>query len=240
MSKKCEFAAAGTAAIFAYYNSGDEELLTPVLAELRLSLLIYSEQKLNIYDASQRDDLVQETLEHILHQLRSKKFRGAEGQYGERVGILTWAKLLCRYRFLEGLRSMKDKPSEPGRDENPFLLLADMSEESDVETLSYLPQAEAVLTAATEAVLDLDPKLSEVLVLIFFRSLSPQQAANQMGVRIITLRSRLEAGLRELRYWAARQQLKPTGEVYRALRHLDTGDLFQESYAPPAALRLAS
>lgn len=240
MSTHSIFAASVTETVFAYYESGDEALLHHVFVELRPNLLSYAENTLGIYDHERRQDLVQQTFLSMLGSLRRHQFTGTVDTQGQRIGLLTWAKQVCRNRFLDGIESMKGKPSEPGRDENPFLRLASLSEDNHFDTLSYLPQAETVLTAATEAVLELEPRLRDVLVLIYFRGLSHQQAADQLHLRLSTLRARLDAGLGQLRTWAARQQQRPSSETYRALRHLDTGDLFQEEQVTPATLRLAS
>ena len=233
MQPKSTFAVSATEAIFAYYASGDEQLLTPILHELHRSLDCYADQKLGVYDHERRQDLVQESLLYILRSLRQQQFRGVVGDHGERVGILSWAKQVCRYRYLEACRNVE--PTTPGREEDPLRTLASLGDEDQPEMLSHLPQAEAVLTAATEAVLELEPRLRDAVVQVFYQGLSHREAAARLGLRLSTFRARFESGLQELRSWATRQQMCPTSETYRALRHLDTGDLFHEP-----ALRLAS
>ena len=212
-------------AVRAYYATSNEALLGPLLTELRPRLLGFLRGK-NIQGPERRADLVQETLVLVLTDLRARKYT-ATGS------VISWALSICWHRFTDSLKSRKDKPSQPGVDENPFLLLpaslATPAEELPVRQ-EDAQRAGAVVAAATHAVLGLEPSARTCVLLTYYQGLSAADAAAQLGLAESTFRARLEFGLTSLRTWGQHHaHLAPGPDIYEALPHLNSGDLFRES-----------
>ena len=219
------------AAVRAYYATNDEALLGPVLLRVRLRLLGFLLGK-GVQDTDLAEDLVQEALTVALTDLRQRKFTFA--------GTFTaWTVTICWHRFAEHMRSVKNKPSQPGAGEDPFQFLP-ASTATPAELLSVNAEDEAragvVVAAATRAVLSLDPNARAVVVLHYYQGLSVEDAAHQLGIEVRKVKERLNRGIDTLRQWGSQHRhLAPTSDVYTALPRLDSGDLFQEH-----SLRLAS
>lgn len=214
----------------AYYATGDEALLGPMLAELRPHLFDLLKVK-GVYNPERRADLVQEALVAVLIDLRAHK-------YSPKGSVRSWAMTICSHRFIDSIRSKKDKPSRPGFDENPFLLLpasvATPAEELPVSQEEG-QRAGAVVAAATHAVLGLDPTARVCVLLTYYQGLSEVAAAAQLGITDSAFRARLRRGLSDLQAWGQRHaHLAPAPEIYAALPRVSSGDLFCEP------LRLAS
>lgn len=208
----------------AYYATGDESPLGPLLAELRPRLLDFLNGK-GLYDPQRRVDLVQEALMVILTDLRAHK-------YAATGSVTSWAMSICWHCFTNSHRSKKDKPSQPGLDEDPFLLLATaLSTPAEDLPLSHENEqrAGAVVAAATHAVLGLDPTARVCVLLHYYQGLSEPAAAAQLGIAETTFRARLRRGLADLRAWGSRHRhLAPAPDVYAALLRVSSGDLFRE------------
>lgn len=212
-------------AVRAYYATGNETLLGPMLADLRPRLLDFLKGK-NIQGLERRADLVQESLVLVLTDLRARK-------YMVTGSVASWALSICWHRFTDSLKSRKDKPSQPGVDENPFLLLpaslATPAEELPVRQ-EDAQRAGAVVAAATHAVLNLDPSARACVLLTYYQGLSQADAAAQLGIAETTFQARLHFGLTSLRTWGEHHpHLAPGPEVYEVLPHVYSGDLFRES-----------
>jgi RNA polymerase sigma factor (sigma-70 family) len=213
-----------------YYATGDETQLGTMLAELRPRLLDFLKGK-GLQDLSHLADLVQETLVVVLTDLRAHKYLGTGS-------VTSWALTICWHCFAESFRSKKDKPSRPGFDENPFLLLP-ASVATPAEELPVSQEEEqlagAVVAAATHAVLGLDPTARVCVLLTYYQGLSEVAAAAQLGITDSAFRARLRRGLSDLQAWGQRHaHLAPAPEIYAALPRVSSGDLFCEP------LRLAS
>jgi RNA polymerase sigma factor (sigma-70 family) len=217
-------------AVRTYYATGNEALLGPMLAELRPRLLDFLKGK-NLQGPDRRADLVQEALVTVLTQLRAHKYT-ATGS------VTSWAMAICWHCFTTSYKSKKHKPSEPGVDENPFLLLpaslAVPAEELPVRQEDE-QRAGSVVAAATHAVLGLEPSARTCVLLTYYQGLSQADAAAQLGIAETTFRARLRRGIADLQAWGQRHaHLAPAADVYAALVRVDSGNLFREP------LRLAS
>ena len=217
-------------AVCTYYATGNEALLGPVLAELRPRLVAFLEGK-NLRDAEQLQDVVQDALAIALADLRAHKYAFAGT-------VAAWAVGICWHRFTDSLRSTRAKPSRPGMDEDPFLLLATtLATPAEVLPISQEAehQAGTVVEAVTHAVLGLDPNARACVLLYYYQGLSEATAAARLGIAEAQFRARLGRGLASLRQWGSRHQhLVPEPDVYAALVRVNSGDLFREP------LRLAS
>ena len=207
-----------------YYATGDETLLGPLLAELRPHLFDLLKVK-GVYDPERRADHVQEALVAVLTDLRAHK-------YSPKGSVRSWAMTICSHRFIDSVRNLKAKPSQPGFDEDPFLLLA-TALATPAEDLPISQENEqragAVVTAATHAVLGLDPTARVCVLLHYYQGLSEPAAAAHLGIAETTFRARLRRGLADLRAWGSRHRhLAPAPDVYAALLRVSSGDLFRE------------
>lgn len=207
-----------------YYATGDEALLGPLLAELRPHLVDLLRVK-GVYDPQRRADFVQEASMAVLTDLRAHK-------YSPKGSVRSWAMTICAHRFIDSVRSHKHKPSRPGLDENPFLLLSTSVATPAEDLLSSQEdeqRAGAVVAAATHAVLGLDPSARVCVLLHYYQGLSEAAAATQLGIAETTFRARLRRGLTDLRAWGQRHRhLAPGADVYAALLRVSSGDLFRE------------
>jgi RNA polymerase sigma factor (sigma-70 family) len=210
--------------VAAYYATGDETQLGTVLADLRPRLLDFLKGK-NLQDPGQRADLVQEALVQVLTELRAHK-------YSATGSVASWALRICWYRYTASVRNLKSKPSRPGFDENPFLLLpASVATPAEELPISQEEEqrAEAVVAAATHAVLGLDPNARVCVLLHYYQGLTESAAAARLGIAETTFRARLRRGLSDLRAWGSRHRhLAPAPDVYAALLRVSSGDLFRE------------
>lgn len=216
--------------VHAYYATGDESQLGTVLADLRPRLLDFLKGK-NLQNPGQRADLVQEALLTTLTELRAHKYTG-------KGSVTSWAMSICWHYFTDSLKSKKNTITQPGPDENPFLLLP-ASVATPAEELPIRQEEEqragSVVAAATHAVLGLDPNARVCVLLTYYQGLTESAAATQLGIAETTFRARLRRGLSDLRAWGQRHaHLAPAPEIYAALPRLSSGDLFREP------LRLAS
>jgi len=209
-------------AVRAYYDTGNEALLGPVLAELRPRLVGFLKGK-GIRDFLQVEDLVQEGLATALTSLRAHKFTFAGT-------VAAWAVGICWYCFTHSQRSNKHKPSQPGTHEDPFLLLSTElvtpAEEFSQEAAQH---AEAVVSAVTHAVLNLDASARACVLLYYYQGLPEATAAAKLGIAESQFKARLRRGLTSLREWGTRHaHLAPGADLYAALLRVDSGDLFRE------------
>ncbi|MGI4872470.1 MAG: RNA polymerase sigma factor [Janthinobacterium lividum] len=207
-------------AVGIYYQTHDEAALGPMLGELREQGLAYLRGRLNVYDTDRADDIAQEALTKLLAHLQARKFQVV----GKPVGVLFC--VFCKYSYLN---SCSPKPSEPGRGEDPyqFLPASTATPAQELPTAEVQQAAAATLTAATQAVLTLDPNARAAVVLHYYHGLPAPTAAAQLGISEGTFRERLSRGLQGLQAWG-RTVARPAAEVYAALPGLDTGDLFRE------------
>jgi DNA-directed RNA polymerase specialized sigma24 family protein len=208
----------------AYYQTGDEAPLGPMLGELRQQALAYLRGTLRVRDAEAAADVAQEALSTLLGRLRARTFDPVRPP-----GVLLC--VLCRYAHL----GRKHDPSEPGLSEQPYLLLpastATQPQElpaDEVRTAAY-----RMLSAATQAVLALDHHARAAVVLHYYQGLDAPAAALKLGIAESAFRERLRRGLVALQAWG-RTVARPPAEVYAALSGVDSGDLFREP------LRMAS
>lgn len=208
----------------AYYATGDEAPLGPLLADLRSRMLDMLKAK-GLQDPERRADLAQEALVMVLTDLRAHK-------YAPTGSVGAWAMSICWHRFTDSYNSKKHRPSQPGLDEDPFLLLA-TALATPAEDLPGSQEDEqragAVVAAATHAVLGLDPTARVCVLLHYYQGLSEPAAAAQLGIAETTFRARLRRGLADLRAWGSRHRhLAPAPDVYAALLRVSSGDLFRE------------
>jgi RNA polymerase sigma factor (sigma-70 family) len=209
--------------VAAYYATGDEALLSPMLAELRPRLLDFLKGK--GLEPERRADLVQDALVNVLTALRAHKYT-ATGS------VASWAMATCWHCFTTSLRRKTNAITQPGADEDPFLLLA-TALTTPAEELPISQEDEqhagAVVAAATHAVLGLDPTARVCVLLHYYHGLSETAAATQLGIAETTFRARLRRGLADLRAWGQRHRhLAPAPDVYAALLRVSSGDLFRE------------
>lgn len=207
----------------AYYATGDEAPLNALLAELRPRLLDFLKGK--GLPPARRPDLVQEALVMVLTGLRAQK-------YAATGSLASWAMAVCWHCFTNSYNSKKHKPSEPGLDENPFLLLP-ASVATPAEDLPSSQEDEqragAVVAAATHAVLGLDPHARVCVLLHYYHGLSETAAATQLGIAEATFRARLRRALTSLQAWGQHHaHLAPAPDIYAALPRVSSGDLFRE------------
>jgi RNA polymerase sigma factor (sigma-70 family) len=210
-------------AVRVYYDTGNEALLSPVLAELRPRLVDFLKAKLRDYN--QLEDLVQEALTSIVTELRKQQFSFAGS-------VASWALTICWHCFTASYQRKQDKPSQPGMDEDPFLLLATtLATPAEVLSVSQEEetQAGAVVAAVTHAVLDLDPSARACVLMHYYQGLPEATAAARLGIAQSQFKARLQRGLTSLREWGTRNRhLAPASDVYAALLRVDSGDLFRE------------
>jgi RNA polymerase sigma factor (sigma-70 family) len=207
-----------------YYATGDETQLGPMLADLHPRLLDFLSSK-GLVDPGCRADLVQEALVQVLTELRARK-------YSATGSVASWALSICWYRYTASVRNLKAKPSQPGFDEDPFLLLpASVATPADdlPSSQENEQRAGAVVAAATHAVLGLDPNARVCVLLHYYQGLTDSAAAAHLGIAETTFRARLRRGLADLRAWGSRHRhLAPAPDVYAALLRVSSGDLFRE------------
>jgi RNA polymerase sigma factor (sigma-70 family) len=207
-----------------YYETGNEAPLGPVLAELRPRLVDFLDSK-GLRNAEQVQDLVQEALATILTEIRAHKFVPT-------CTVAPWAMSICWHRFTASYHCKKDKITQPGQDEDPFLLLsatlASPAEESSISQEEEA-QASAVVEAVTHAVLGLDPTARACVLMHYYQGLPEATAAAKLGIAESQFKARLRRGLTSLREWGTRHaHLAPAADVYAALLRVDSGDLFRE------------
>ncbi|MGI4871371.1 MAG: RNA polymerase sigma factor [Janthinobacterium lividum] len=221
MTNRAEQDARHREAVGIYYQTHDEAALGPMLGELREQVLAYLRGRLGVYDTERAEDLAQQSITDLLAFVQARKVQVSTS----RMGVLLC--VICKHLFL---KSRHPKPSEPGRGEDPYQFLP----ASTATPAQELPVAQeeqqaatAMLTAATQAVLGLDPNARAAVVLHFYHGLPAPTAAAQLGISEGTFRERLSRGLQGLQAWG-RTVARPAAEVYAALPGLDTGDLFRE------------
>jgi RNA polymerase sigma factor (sigma-70 family) len=211
-------------AVRAYYETGNEQLLGPVLAELRPRLMDFLKAK-NLRDSQRMEDLVQEALALILTDLRAHKF-------GFAGSVISWAMTICWHCFTASYHSKKGKPSEPSVEEDPFLLLSStLATPADELPLSQEDErsAGAVVAAVTHAVLGLDASARACVLMHYYQGLPEATAAARLGIAQSQFKARLKRGLTSLREWGTlNRHLAPAADVYAALLRVDSGDLFRE------------
>ena len=211
-------------AVRTYYETGNEALLGPVLAELRPRLVDFLRAK-NLHDSQPIEDLVQEALTLTLTALRAHKFTFAGT-------LAAWAVAICWHCFTDSLRGTKQKPSQPGLDEDPFLHIGSyLAAPAELLPVSQEEetQAGAVVAAVTHAVLGLDPSARACVLMHYYQGLPEATAAARLGIAQSQFKARLQRGLTSLREWGTRNRhLAPATEVYAALLRVDSGDLFRE------------
>jgi RNA polymerase sigma factor (sigma-70 family) len=209
-------------AVRAYYDTGNEALLGPVLAELRPRLVDFLNAK-GLRDTQRREDLVQEALVNTLTGLRKQQFSFTGS-------LASWALATCWHCFTATLSSHKHKPSLPGMDEDPFLLLsATLATPAEAVSQEDEQQAGAVVAAVTHAVLGLDASARACVLLHYYQGLPEATAAARLGIAESQFKARLRRGLTSLREWGTRHaHLTPGADLYAALVRVDSGDLFRE------------
>lgn len=218
MTKRQERDARHLEVVGAYYQTGDEQGLGPMLAELRDTALAYLRGTLKLRDTERAEDLAQEALTQLLGYLRSRRYVPIRPP-----GVLLC--VICRTKFLRGLRAT---PADPGQHDDPFLLMSITHATAPDEVRAEdKAQAATVVAAATQAVLALDPAARAAVVLHYYQGLPVPQAAARLGITETAFGARLRRGLDALHQWAA-TTARPTPEVYAALPRLDTGNLFSE------------
>jgi RNA polymerase sigma factor (sigma-70 family) len=211
-------------AVRTYYATGNEALLGPVLAELRPRLVDFLWGK-GLRETQRVEDTIQEALTAALTNLRAHKFTFAGS-------VASWAMTICWHCFAYSQRRKKDKIAQPGRDEDPFLLLS-TSLATPAEELAEMQedagQAGAVVEAVTHAVLGLDPSARACVLMHYYQGLPEATAAARLGIAESQFKARLRRGLTSLREWGTRNaHLAPAADVYAALLRVDSGDLFRE------------
>ncbi|TGE08769.1 RNA polymerase sigma factor [Hymenobacter fodinae] len=231
-----------TAAVFAYYDSGDERHLGPVLDKLRQSLTSYSFRRLFVSCPDKRNDLVQDSLALLLTLFRKRRYNPAGAEQGETLGagaLLAWAYRIHLRTAVHTIK--KQNPSEPGYDEDPFMLLT-VAESDSIDEPEYgisHEQASHVLAEVTKAVLRLPLGQRSSIILTYFHGLTQTQAAEVLGITRELVHRHVEKGMGALRRWAINNpQLRPTPELYAALSGVNTGGLFREPKKP--ALEMAA
>jgi RNA polymerase sigma factor (sigma-70 family) len=209
-------------AVRAYYDTGNEQLLGPVLAELRPRLVDFLKYK-GVHEAQQVEDLTQEALTKTLTELRAHQFSFAGS-------VASWAMSIGWYRVTASYRNKKGKPSQPGMDEDPFLLLSTtLATPADEFSQEEKAQAETVVAAVTHAVLGLDASARACVLMHYYQGLPEATAAAKLGIAESQFKTRLRRGLTSLREWGTRNRhLAPAADVYAALVRIDSGDLFRE------------
>jgi RNA polymerase sigma factor (sigma-70 family) len=209
-------------AVRAYYDTGNEALLGPVLAELRPRLVDFLRHK-GIRDVQCIDDVIQEALLNALTDLRAHKFAF--------IGSVTsWVNNICWHRFVDRQQSKKNWITQPSQNEDPFLLLsstlATPAEECSQEDEAH---ASAVVSAVTHAVLGLDASARACVLMHYYQGLPEATAAAQLGIAESQFKARLRRGLTSLREWGIRHaHLAPGADLYAALVRVNSGDLFRE------------
>lgn len=206
----------------AYYDTGNEQLLGPVLAELRPRLVSFLKNK-GLRDMQQVEDLAQEALTETLTGLRTHKF-------GFAGSVAAWTVSICWHDFVDGQKNKKNWITQPGQDENPFLLLS-TTLATPAEEFSQEDETKAgtVVAAVTHAVLGLDASARACVLLHYYQGLPEATAAARLGIAESQFKARLRRGLTSLREWGTRNRhLAPAADVYAALVRLDSGDLFRE------------
>jgi RNA polymerase sigma factor (sigma-70 family) len=210
-------------AVRTYYATNDETLLGPVLAELRPRLVDFLKNK-GVRDPQSVEDSVQEALITTLTELRKQQFSFTGS-------VASWALTICWHCFAANYHK-KNKPSQPGQDEDPFLLLS-TTLATPAESLPISQeeeaQAGAVVEAVTHAVLDLDANARACVLMHYYQGLPEATAAARLGIAESQFKARLRRGLTSLREWGTRNaHLAPAADVYAALLRVDSGDLFRE------------
>ncbi len=224
MTKRQQQDARHREAVRAYYDTGNEALLGPVLAELRPRLVDFLRSK-EVRKAELLQDLVQEGMAIALTSLRAHKYTFAGS-------VAAWASSICWYCFTDSLKKKKDRITQPGQDEDPFLLLSTtLATPADELPISQEDeqQAGAVVAAVTHAVLGLDASARACVLMHYYQGLPEATAAARLGIAESQFKARLRRGLTSLREWGTRHaHLAPAADVYAALLRVDSGDLFRE------------
>ena len=214
-------------AVHIFYATGNENVLGPVLADVCRRLPLFLRKKRAI-SQELLNDVVQDSLEEILLGLRKQG-------YVSTGKLMSWAMAICWNVYLDHLGRYKDKPSEPGPHEDPFLLVIERSADSADELVvanEEEARATALIKGATRVVLGLDINARNALLAYFYHGHSSQEAAAHLGISVGKFIGRYKRGIAALRECGAQQQA-PTAELYKALSRIDTGDLFRD---PPQRL----
>ena len=214
------------AAVGVYYQSGDERALTEMLLELHEEATDYLWSKPGmrdrLRDKQHIQDMAQVAMMQLLGHLQARTYDPGRRPPGVLLCVL------CRYQYLAYLRLKRITPSQPGSQEDPFLLAHSLSvEPAEENSDADKAQAARTVAAATQAVLSLDQPARSAVLLHFYKGLPAHQAAEQLGISEESYHARLNSGLAALRAWA-QQQCRPTPEVYAALAQINTGNLFSE------------
>jgi RNA polymerase sigma factor (sigma-70 family) len=222
MTARQQQAARHQEAVRTYYDTGNEALLGPVLAELRPRLVSFLRGK-GLRDTQRIEDVVQEALTAILTGLRANKF-------GFASALTTWATTVCWYCFTESIKVKKNRITQPGQNEDPFLLLSNtLATPADEFSQEAEAQAGSVVAAVTHAVLGLDANARACVLMHYYQGLPEATAAAKLGIAESQFKARLKRGLTNLREWGTlNRHLAPAADVYAALLRVDSGDLFRE------------
>jgi DNA-directed RNA polymerase specialized sigma24 family protein len=93
-------------AVRTYYETGNESLLGPVLAELRPRLVDFLKGR-GLRDPQRVEDFVQDALATTLTSLRAHKFTFAGS-------VASWAMTICMFSFTTSYKRKTDWITQPG------------------------------------------------------------------------------------------------------------------------------
>lgn len=132
----------------------------------------YVARYLNLFCDQTRDDVVQETLVIAMQE---------HGEYEERGRLLAWLRQICQ-----------NVCRKRGREMRLAELPADVPDDHDE------PSAEDYVRFIRDCLKVLPQRLRTTIQLIYFRSLTYQEAATQMDEKVGTVKSRAHAARRQL------------------------------------------
>jgi RNA polymerase sigma factor (sigma-70 family) len=227
---KMKLGAKLTGHVVAFYDSSDEQHLAPVFAELSRYLNRFSLGTLGIKCPARRDDLVQETLVHVLEQFRNRMFGASPSPRGGYNSLLPWACLVHRNLFINTTRRKKI-PSQPNASEASLEMLPEshVAQPEHATLLGATADAAATIATITQAVDNLPPKQRDCFRMFYYEGLPYEEMATRLNIPKTTCRVQVCTALRTLKQWAEHNLSRPSEEVYEALTSTDTGDLFAMS-----------
>ncbi len=203
----------------AYYETDDNNLLAPVLNELRPRLEGFLWSK-NLRNSALLADIVQDTLAAALTDLHRRQYAGTGT-------VASWVMEIGWHSYCQHLRRKANHITQPGASDDPFRLLALPAEADELPDAEEEAQAVDQLKKAAEYVLRLDKDVGVVVKMHYFHCQPVAEAARLLGISPQVYGTRLSQGNALLKSWG-KTQPTPTAGIWAAVRHVDTGPLFRQ------------
>ena len=173
----------------------DEELMRQLAAGREEPLgRLYRRYASSVFSIAAHS-LDRSTAEEIVQDVFLTVWRNAGVFIPERGAFRAWVLKIAHFRILNELRRRRRRPiSEPDLD---GLLLAGLPDNGpEPEELAWRASLRAGMRSACN---DLPPPQRQAVDLAFFKGMSHQEVAAELGIPLGTVKTRIRAGLRNLR-----------------------------------------